>query len=300
MKFELNRLQRGSSLEQIKQEIIRVAGLIPDTIIIKQKFDELSKIASSTLVRKFGTWENVLKECGLEHRYSGQLVSEKMKNQIARGISDSELIDELKRVANILKTEELSQINFNSNSQYSASVICRRFGNWSKGLEIAGLKAMWQKYSELDYFENLLNVWTHYGRQPIYREMNSPPSKITSGAYEKKWGKWTSALLAFIDYANGDKLIPEEETFQSVSSSINEIKKTAQERRDIPIGLRYKVLSRDRFRCVKCGKSPAFNLDCELHIDHIIPFSKGGPTNLENLQTTCKLCNLGKGNRYNE
>lgn len=29
-------------------------------------------------------------------------------------------------------------------------------------------------------------------------------------------------------------------------------------------------------------------------IDHIVPFSKGGKTNIENLRTLCKDCTLGK------
>jgi 5-methylcytosine-specific restriction endonuclease McrA len=29
-----------------------------------------------------------------------------------------------------------------------------------------------------------------------------------------------------------------------------------------------------------------------------VPESKGGPTHIDNLQTLCKDCNLGKGNRY--
>ncbi len=33
----------------------------------------------------------------------------------------------------------------------------------------------------------------------------------------------------------------------------------------------------------------------ELHVDHVIPWSKGGPTVFEHLQTLCNKCNLGKG-----
>ena len=41
MKFELSRLPRGASIEEIKNEVKRVAKLIPDTIILIRKFDEL-------------------------------------------------------------------------------------------------------------------------------------------------------------------------------------------------------------------------------------------------------------------
>ncbi|NTV30014.1 MAG: HNH endonuclease [Candidatus Omnitrophica bacterium] len=38
----------------------------------------------------------------------------------------------------------------------------------------------------------------------------------------------------------------------------------------------------------------------ELHVDHKEPFSKQGKTVLENLETKCRDCNLGKGNRHSE
>ena len=64
--------------------------------------------------------------------------------------------------------------------------------------------------------------------------------------------------------------------------------------RKIDVRMRHIVMKRDRFRCVLCGASPAKNLDVELHVDHIIPFSKGGLCVIENLQTLCSLCNFGK------
>ncbi|OGY07146.1 MAG: hypothetical protein A3D24_04880 [Candidatus Blackburnbacteria bacterium RIFCSPHIGHO2_02_FULL_39_13] len=67
--------------------------------------------------------------------------------------------------------------------------------------------------------------------------------------------------------------------------------------RSISLNIRLKVLNRDKFRCVFCGKSPATDIGTQLHIDHIVPFSKGGGNNLENLQTLCFECNLGKSNR---
>ena len=223
-----------------------------------------------------------------------------MKVQSARGLSDSDLIEEINRVALQLDTKILSKSDFNNNSQFSATVICRRFGNWSNGLQLAGLKPKHQTYSELEYFENLLNVWTQYGRQPKHKEMDLSPSLISSGAYESKWGKWSSALQAFIEFVKKEKIEEgsKDEEKERPFIKIEENKIDKVETRSISVGLRYKILNRDRFRCVKCGRSPASDLTCEIHIDHILPFSKGGRTIFENLQTTCKECNLGKSNNY--
>ena len=66
------------------------------------------------------------------------------------------------------------------------------------------------------------------------------------------------------------------------------------DRRDPSIRLRYEVLARDHFTCRYCGASPKKDPEVTLHIDHIIPWSKGGKTVLDNLQTLCSKCNLGK------
>ena len=60
--------------------------------------------------------------------------------------------------------------------------------------------------------------------------------------------------------------------------------------------LRYTVLKRDNFKCCACGASPAKDPSVDLHIDHIIPWSKGGEAVIENLQTLCSRCNIGKSN----
>lgn len=58
--------------------------------------------------------------------------------------------------------------------------------------------------------------------------------------------------------------------------------------------LRFQILIRDKSTCRFCGASPAKDPSVTLHIDHIVPWSKGGKTTLSNLQTLCATCNLGK------
>jgi hypothetical protein len=63
-------------------------------------------------------------------------------------------------------------------------------------------------------------------------------------------------------------------------------------RKQVTPKLRYTVLERDNHTCQSCGaKAP----NTPLHIDHIIPVSAGGGNELDNLQTLCLLCNIGKG-----
>lgn len=69
-----------------------------------------------------------------------------------------------------------------------------------------------------------------------------------------------------------------------------------KKRKDISPRRRYTVLTRDEFRCVLCGASPRTSKEVQLHIDHIIPVSKGGSNSIDNLRTLCAECNIGKGN----
>lgn len=70
-----------------------------------------------------------------------------------------------------------------------------------------------------------------------------------------------------------------------------------QERNRMSNSLRYQVLKRDNSRCTRCGAT-AQTHGVSLHVDHIVPVSKGGKTEMNNLQTLCATCNLGKSNRH--
>jgi len=67
-------------------------------------------------------------------------------------------------------------------------------------------------------------------------------------------------------------------------------------KRNIPLGIRYKVLKKDNFKCVACGRNASDG--AKLNIDHKIPYSLGGLTELNNLQTLCSDCNLSKSNKH--
>ena len=87
--------------------------------------------------------------------------------------------------------------------------------------------------------------------------------------------------------------------YQSVETQLkNQSAKEYQqkhERSKMSASLRYTVLRRDRFRCQICGATQADGV--KLHVDHIVPISKGGKTELSNLRTLCEQCNLGKSNK---
>lgn len=297
LRFELSRLPSYDDAS-IVAELQRVAELIPaGGAVTIARFNSIAKVDASTVKKRFGGWQAALAAAGLSGRYSGRSVSSKMREQGARDMSNANLLAELRRVADVLGSASLSQPEFNSNSDISASVMRGRFGSWSAALRAAGLTplAMGRRYSEDDYFENLLTVWTHHGRQPVYREMDAPPSSITAGAYEKRWGSWTRALVAFVERVNSDV----EPAASAPAGPVAAASAAANpaDRRKIPLGLRYDVLRRDNFKCTVCGNSPAVDSRCVLHVDHIVPFARGGRTVEANLRSLCAACNIGKSDK---
>jgi hypothetical protein len=67
----------------------------------------------------------------------------------------------------------------------------------------------------------------------------------------------------------------------------------ADERAKMTPEIRYRVIRRDGYRCRACGASVATG--AILHVDHIEPVSAGGRTAMDNRQTLCAACNIGKG-----
>jgi Homing endonuclease associated repeat/HNH endonuclease len=216
----------------------------------------------------------------------------KLSNPPGAPVSDSELIDDLRRVAQELDTRKLTGEQYEANGAYHRITQQRRFGSWNKALQRAGLEVtLRQNHSDEELFENMLTLWQHLGRQPHCDETLLSPSTVSFTPYKRRFGSWMKALRAFVDYANGTG--SELAEHQQVEIVVGSLHKTP---RDPSLRLRWRVLQRDNFKCCACGASPAITLGVELHVDHIHPWSGGGETIFENLQTLCSNCNLGKSN----
>jgi hypothetical protein len=83
-----------------------------------------------------------------------------------------------------------------------------------------------------------------------------------------------------------------------LKTSNEEVVVNIDETKFVRAGIRWQVFERDDFKCVACGKSASDG--AILHVDHILPRSKGGKNMLENYQTLCHLCNIGKSNKSNK
>jgi len=62
------------------------------------------------------------------------------------------------------------------------------------------------------------------------------------------------------------------------------------------------IYARDRYRCIYCGRDMLKSLDdwLSLEIDHIIPSSKSEDNSLDNMVTSCNVCNKYKSSYFHE
>lgn len=142
------------------------------------------------------------------------------------------------------------------------------------------------RYSKEDLLQNIKIVWDFKKSQPTINDMSVYPSKITFHTYFNRFGSWKKALKEFVEYNNNGATKEKIEViFQRKS------------RKTINNALRYEIMKRDNFKCCICGKSPANETGTILEIDHILAVTKGGDNSVENLQTICKNCNIGKLNK---
>ena len=213
--------------------------------------------------------------------------------------TDSELIDALKRYSEKNKSKHIDSRSFCLSQGISQSTIQRHFRTWSNFCNIAGLFPRYiRTITKMDLLENLDQVWSELGRQPRAKEMKQPLSPISISRYQKLFERnWYQTCLEFLSWKSGVSIDEIEIESRQGSGNDSDDQVTHKTNRNVSLSMRYNVLKRDNFRCVHCGASPALHPGTQLHIDHKIPWSKGGETEEGNLHTLCSDCNLGKSNK---
>lgn len=209
------------------------------------------------------------------------------ENYSNASIGTEDLLSDLKSVD---KAEgKVSQSIYAEKGRYDCSTIIRRFGTWNKALKKAGIALANEiNISDERLYENLLNLWQHFGRQPRRSDLASKYSEFSQSPYNRRFKTWSNALKSFVEYANSKD--------KQIEGSLGGENSARRRGRDPSLRMRFKVMKRDSFSCRSCGTSPAKDPSVVLHVDHIEAWANGGETVLENLQTLCSKCNIGKSN----
>jgi hypothetical protein len=286
VEFKLNEYHRNITDEELISDVIRVAENLGKSSITRDEYNKLGKYSRTTLSRRFGSWKKVLEKSKLNTE----------KHSFHR--SDEEYIEDLKRVADLLKHNTVTTSEYTKFGKYDRNKLSERFGGWDNALKCAGLQPTGLKKTvrDIDLLEEIENVWISLGRQPTTTDIKAGLSKYSLNTYSRHFGSWRKALLAFISYINAESTIDEKTELYNNTTTVQENEPIIKHhtKRDINNRLRFLVLKRDNFKCCACGASPAKDPNVQLEVDHIFPWAKGGETIPENLQTLCKKCNSGK------
>ena len=82
-----------------------------------------------------------------------------------------------------------------------------------------------------------------------------------------------------------------------VAEPLTETKELRNISRSIPRNIQFKVLKRENQICCVCGQTVK---DENIEFDHIIPWSKGGPSDAHNIRLLCGSCNKKRGNNFED
>jgi len=210
-----------------------------------------------------------------------------------RGLSDEELLSDINKVAKELGKESVTLEEYNERGLVHSTTLTRRFGSWFKVLSLAGLKKSRSLLNipDEELFKNLEEVWVKLGKQPSYTDMQRPLSEYSVGTYTNRFGSWRKALEKFVEFINNEGQFSSNGVSENYLDEMTTRHKT---KRSINWRLRFLVMRRDNFKCKICGISPATDPKIVLHVDHIKAWANGGETVMENLQTLCSRCNIGK------
>jgi hypothetical protein len=210
-----------------------------------------------------------------------------------RNTPEKVLLQDLRRVSRQTGDRSPSTTTYDAHGNFSAQALGQRFGSWNGALRAAGLPIRKpRKISDADLFDNLVQLWRLHGRQPVCTDLvrKVGGSRYSSTPYYARFGSWNKALQAFDDYINRGKP-PKQRVAVRKKTARNALGRTINWR------LRATVLIRDNCICRMCGASPAKDPAVTLHVDHVVPWARGGTTTLDNLQTLCSACNVGKGDQ---
>ena len=300
----MNTYHRNVSDEELLNDILRVAKMYNKDRLSLVEYNKYGKYHSSTICHRFGGWNVAVKKIGLKpchNRYHKHDVCE----------TDDDFFADMRLIALSLNKNSLTTGEYEEHGRYNKSSMLRQYGSWDTILKLAGLESTsyrlgkGKEISNEELFQDIERVWIKLGRQPTITDVKNGEFSYAQNTFVRRFGGWRGALEAFVKYINSeegsvnDDNIVDKETLVThpITRSSQKSHKT---NRDINLRLRFKVMLRDNFKCCICGKSPATSSGVTLHIDHIKPWSKGGESTIDNLQTLCSECNYGKSDLYEE
>lgn len=253
----------------------------PDGVVSIEEVERLSPVSWTTYRRRFGSWPEAVRRAGLRQSNRARVYDEHACLENLRALWD--------HYGRAPRREEAAK----PPSTVGPAAYLRRFRGWNRALAAF---VEWANAEEGRAATRATEAKS--GAMPALDPL--PPSATTTSASRGRGRGRKGGAAETTAAPIPGPLSPRGRGAGGGGTSNHDEKKPAprwapEDRRHIPMGLRYQVLQRDDFRCTACGDSPALTRGVKLHVDHIDPWSQGGKSVAENLRTLCAACNFGKG-----
>jgi 5-methylcytosine-specific restriction enzyme A len=189
---------------------------------------------------------------------------------------------EMRRIAELLGKQTVSRRDIDRYGRLNSRTVMQKFGTMRKAHEAAGLTpARFTKSTNEELLGILVDLWTitleQSGRSPSMSEVGKFGFTVSARTIASRFGSWKKALVAASTAApDGVKVV--------------ELRPVPAPRAPISVRKRFFVFKRDLYQCQICRDTGV-----ALVVDHVVPVNMGGSDRLDNLQTLCVPCNLGKG-----
>ena len=281
------RIPHGANVtdEELLEDLRCVAkrenrGWLTENIYAKE-----GRFAPNTIRNRFGSWPEALLLIGLkpeQKHFKKHLVCP----------SEEALIQDLQATAKRLGETTITCDEYDKQGKYGKSCARNRFGGWDKVLAAAGLGETGFHSAEVtkeQLLEAIYEAWERLGRQPNTRDVRNKEVPYGLTTYINQFGSWRNCIIELVEYVKhrqGDAV---------TTPSTSPIKHTTG--RTPSAKLKSLVFERDNATCQHCGANEENEPGVKLVIDHIIPYSKGGETTIDNLQILCRKCNIDKRNK---
>ncbi len=247
-----------------KNKVTKQKKIIQDTSILLKKLYELNQHFNFHWdIQKQYTFQTVLQSKQKFDRY-------KLDDLFDENILDSN---------QMLEVSEIVKENSNLYKEYSEKVNCLTSQITEE--ETKKLHISYVRYKEIEQ-----KLFEHQKLQPIINCNIICIASYTSPKGRNYYSK--RAIYSVFEVPTRYEILQKRIKMQN-----SEQMKRKHVRSQMTDKLRYTILKRDGFRCQICGRTQEDGI--KLHVDHIIPVSKGGQTIPNNLRTLCNTCNWGKG-----
>lgn len=187
------RRMRGSRIpdEDLIADLQRVAREQGRSFVTAVEYGRLGQYSAGSFRRRFGLWPDCLLKAGLS------------ASPVVEHVSVEDCLSDVRRVAEVLKTDFVLQEQYRAHGRYSCRQIIKLCGSWHSILRRAGLRVAPGEYSKEDCLRNLDQVRICLGRLPMSYEMRRPLSNVCTVVYFRKFGSWRKALRAYKNWMKG-------------------------------------------------------------------------------------------------